>query len=178
MIINYRSTIGTKILNFDSGELLGIITDIIVDTDTGKIEACWIKPISSPFSDAVIQSCDIVEWKKNIYIRDESAICDPAEVVKLSEILTKNTLIIGNNTENKSGERYGKVVDYDFDTKTFFIKKILSIKSFFWIFIKKESIFSYNSIIEVLQDKIIIKDLAEKKETVLNGKLVDTPDAV
>ena len=85
MIKNHRSIIGTSVLHFDDGSLLAVLRDVIIDPDTGKIEAFWVKPLSLPIANAVIQSQDIVEWKKNIYLKNESVIADPADIIKVTD---------------------------------------------------------------------------------------------
>jgi sporulation protein YlmC with PRC-barrel domain len=176
MIKHYSSIIGTPVLNFDDGSLLAVIEDIIVDPETGKIEAFWVKPLTLAISDAIIQSQDIVEWKKNVYVKNESFISDPAEIIKISEILAKKVYLIGNKVKNQKGKNYGKVYDLDFSCDTFYVRQIYARRSVFGIFKYESRIFSFDSIIEITDKAIIIDDeTTKKREVIENAFIKDKP---
>ena len=175
MIKEYQSIIGTPILHFEQGGLLALLKDIIIDPDTGRVEAFWVKPLTLPMGNAVLQSQDIVEWKKNIYIKDDSVISDPADIIKVTEVLSKNTYVIGNRVQNQAGLYYGKVYNIDFNTKTFYLRQIHVQKSILGLISYERRIFSYDSIIEITPSVIIIDDKAVKKEEVVKSDLKDKP---
>ena len=176
MIKFYSTIIGTPVLNFDDGSLLAVLQDVVVDPETGKIEAFWVKPLALSISDAIIQSSDIAEWKKNIYVKNESVISDPAEIIKITEILTKKTYVIGNRVRNQKGKNYGRVYDLDFNTDTFYVRQIYVQKSIFGIFKYLNRIFSFDSIIEVTEKAIIIDDeTSKKREVIEEGFVKDKP---
>ncbi|MBU0577321.1 PRC-barrel domain-containing protein [Patescibacteria group bacterium] len=175
MINDYKSIIGTPILDFDDGNPLAMLKDVIIDPDTGKIEAFWVKPLTILASDAVIQSQDIVEWKKNIYVKDDSVIADPADIIRISDILSRATYIIGNRVQNEEGEFYGRVYNIDFDTETFYLKQIYVEKSILGLISLGRRIFSFDSIVEVLPGSIIVKDKATKKEKIIKTNLIEDP---
>jgi sporulation protein YlmC with PRC-barrel domain len=172
MIKNYSSIIGTPVLNFDDGSLLAVMEDVIVDPETGKIEAFWVKPLTLPIADAILQSQDIAEWKKNVYIKNESLISDPDEVIKITDILTKNIYVIGNKVKNQKGKNYGRVYDLDFNCDTFYVRQIHAQKSVLGIFKYESRIFSFDSIIEMTEEAIIIDDETSKKREVVEGAFV------
>ena len=178
MIKDYKSIIGIPILNFNDGNPLAILKDVIIDPDTGKIEAFWVKPLTIFASNAVIQSQDIVEWKKNIYIKNDSVITDPADIIKISDILSKATYIIENRVQNEEGELYGKVYNIDFDTKTYYLKQIYVQQSILGLINFSKRIFPFDSIIEVLPEVIIVSDKATKKEKVIESNLIKDAPAI
>ncbi len=77
MIKFFSEIVGTPILDHSTGGLLGLIKDMIIDPDTGKIEAFWVKPATVPIVDGVIQVKSILEWKKNVYIKSDRDIAEP-----------------------------------------------------------------------------------------------------
>jgi len=162
MIRSYRQIVGNPILSHEDGVLLALIQDVIIHPDTGKIEAFWVKPLTLPIKNAVLQSSSILEWKKNIYIKDEREIAEPEDIIKISEIFSRNTFFVGNQVKNESEEFLGKVCDLDFDTKKFYLKNLYTQKSFFG-FRYQPRTFSYDSIIKVLPEYILVKDVEEKK---------------
>ncbi len=102
MTKEYRSIIGTPVFHFDDGSLLAIIKDIIIDPDTGKVEAFWVKPMALPLKHAVLQSQDIVEWKKNVYVKDDSAIAEAGEIIRIVDLLSRKTYVSATRYKGKA----------------------------------------------------------------------------
>ncbi|MBN1258232.1 PRC-barrel domain-containing protein [Candidatus Peregrinibacteria bacterium] len=172
MLKTYLSILGSQIIDFDDGSSLGLIRDVIVDPDTGKIEAFWVKPFTLPLKHAVLQSQDIIEWKKHVYVRGESCISDPAEIIKVADILTRHTYVIGNRVRGQSGKKYGRVFSLDFDASQYYIRNIYVQKSFFGFFSYNKRVFSFDSILEILPDMILLNDDAAVKAKVIENSLV------
>ena len=174
MVREYLGIIGTHIVREEDGEVLALLKDIIINPDTGKIEAFWVKPMNHPFSDAILLTDDIIEWKKHIYVKDEKAISSPGDIIRIEEILSRNSLFIGNRVRTKKGENIGFVYDLEFDDRKFYLKKLYTQKIFL-IFRYDLRLFFYESIIEVLPEAIVVKDTvkkAEEKATAKEGKPV------
>ena len=171
MIRDYRKIIGNRVVHHDDGTVLALVQDIVIHPDTGKVEAFWVKPLFFPISNAILQSGLILEWKKNIYVRDESVIADPADIIKITEILSRNTLFIGNVVKNESGEIVGTVYDLAFDDQKFYLRTLYVQKSFLG-FKYSSRMFSYDNIIKVLPEYILVKDIEEKKVEAEEGALV------
>lgn len=168
MLHEYRKILGTHIVHQTEGSVLALVNDIIIHPDTGKVEAFWVKSISIPIANAILRVDDILEWKKNIYVRDERAITDPADIIRVSEILSRNTFFIGNQVKSESGQYLGKVYDLSFDGKSFSIKQLFTQKIFLF-FAFETRIFDYSSVIEVLPEYITVKNMEAKKEKAEEG---------
>jgi len=162
MIKSYKEIIGTPILKNQDGELLGIIYDVIIDPETGKIEAFWIKCSTLPIGNGILQNSSILDWKYKIYIKGEQEISLPDEIIKITEILSKKILFIGNTVRNESGDRLGKIYDLEFDTTNYLIKNLYSSKIFLGFKFNKR-IFSFENIIEALPDHILVKDIQSRE---------------
>lgn len=162
MIKTYRQIIGTPIVRQEDGAILALIQDIIIHPDTGKIEAFWVKALALPIPNAIIQTESILEWKKNIYIKDEREIADPEDIIKVSEILSRNTLFIRNQVKNEAGKIYGKIYDLDFNVDKLYLRNLYVQKSFLG-FKFEQHIFHHDNIIKVLPEYILVKDIEEKK---------------
>ena len=174
MIKTYRQIIGTPIVRQEDGAILALIQDIIIHPDTGKIEAFWVKALALPMPNAILQTESILEWKKNIYIKDEREIADPSDIIKISETLSRNTLFIGNLARNEAGEIFGGVYDLDFDVNKLFLKNLYVQKSFLG-FKYNQRMFHYDNIIKVLPEYILVKDIEEKKVKVEKPALDKQP---
>jgi len=175
VIKEYTSIIGATILHFDEGTLLAFVRDIVADPDTGKIEAFWVKPLTVPINNAVIQSQDILEWKKNIYIRNDSVISEPADIIRISDILAKKTYVIGNRVQNEAGDYYGKVYNIDFKTDTFYIRQIYVQKSILGLINYDVRIFSFDNIIQITPSAVIVDDKTAQKEKSVKPILAEDP---
>jgi len=162
MIIAYNKVIGTLVLRHEDGEVVALIKDVIIHPDTGRIEGFWARPLTLPIKNAVIQSDTILEWKKNIYIRHEEEIAEPEDIIKISEILSRNTLFIGNQVKNEAQEVLGTVYDLDFDTSKLYLRNLYVQKSFLG-FKYGQRVFNYDNIIKILPEYILVKDIKDKK---------------
>lgn len=163
----FSEIIGTPVLGHADGNPLALISDIIIHPDTGKIEAFWVKPLTLPISNAVIKSDSILEWKKNVYIKDDREIAEVSDIIRISEIITRNTFFVGNNVQNESGEPLGYVYDLDFDTTKLYLNNIYTNKSFLFFFKYEQRVFSFDSILKVIPEYILVKDVQEKKDVIL-----------
>jgi len=160
--------IGSKVLDFDTGEPLAILNFPIVNPDAGVIEAFWVKPLNIGMANAVVQVGNIVKFKKNIYIKSENVIADPSDIIRLSEMLSEKRRFINAPVRNEAGDGYGKVVDLSFDTETYMVKQIYVEKTVLGLIPTDRRIFGWDRIIEVLEDGIIIDDSSEEKEIVMS----------
>lgn len=162
MLREYSKIIGNKIVSQEKGQLLGLLKDIIIQPDTGKVEGFWVKPLTIPISDAVMSLSSVLEWKKQIYIKDEGEFAEAGDILKISDILSRNILYIGNRVRSEEGGDLGQVVDLVFDDQKGYVKQIMIEKTAL-IFAYHKRIFSFESIIEVLPEYILVKDKQAKK---------------
>lgn len=172
VVQQFNQIIGMPIVGFEDGSPLAMIKDIIIHPDTGKIEGFWVKPLTLPIKDGILLSDSILEWKKNVYIKDEREIAEPDEIIKIEEVLARETYFIGNTVKNESEEVIGKVFDVDFDTKKYYLKNIYIEKSIIG-FKHSQRMLPYDSIIKVLPEYILVKDIKDKKETVEGRVMLD-----
>lgn len=172
---NYKQIRGTPVVQFDSGDLLAIIEDIIINPDDGKIEAFWVKPAYLPVNHAVLLSQSIIKWGQKIYIKNEDEISPAEDLIKISEILSREILFVGNQVKNEAKEDLGWIYDLVFDNQKWYLKSIYTAKYFLGIKYHKR-IFSYDSIIEAFPDYILVKDIQAVK--IKEGIVVDSNEKI
>ena len=165
--------IGTKVLEFDSGDLLGMVSGIVIDPDSGMVEAFWVRPATIPVRSAILRTSDILELKKNLYIKSDQVLAQAEDVIRVNEIIEDGRKFLGSLVQNEGGDSYGRCDDLSFDTETYALKQIHSRKSFLGLITLDERLFSYENIIKVLPGQILISDDAKEKE----GVIVTTPEA-
>jgi uncharacterized protein YrrD len=172
MIKDFRSLVGAKILEFDSGQVLGLVSGMIIHPDTGMVEAFWVKPLTVPLKTAILKTSDILEFKKHLYVKDERVFAHADDIIRINEILDEDREFLGNRIQSETGLSYGKCVNLTFDTQTYALKQIYSRRSILGLITMDERIFSYNDIIRVLPEGIIVNDDSTKKE----GVMASTPE--
>ena len=176
MIQEYLSIIGTQIHQHNNGNILAVLKDVIINTDTGKIEAIWVKPLTVHLSNAVIRTSDIIEWKKRIYIKGDTAISDPEDIIRISEILARNILVIDSRVENQQGDYLGDVYSFDFDSESMMLRFIYTEKKALGLISHQKGLFSYKNIIEIKESVIIVDDKTLVKDEVTEaGVIEDSP---
>ncbi len=165
MILTYKDIVGSPVMLFDEGNMVAIVKDVIINPNNGKLEALWVKALTDEvIGDGILRTQDIVEWKNNLYIKDAHVISEPGDVLAIDEILDQNILFIGNNVQNEIGESLGSVYGAEFDTKSLYLKAIYTAQAILFFKFNKR-IFSYDSIINVTEDLIVVKDKQTKAET-------------
>jgi len=171
MIRTQSQIIGNPVLREGDGETVALMQDAIIHPDTGKIEGFWVKPLTLPVKSAVIPSESILEWKKNVYVKDEREIAEPEDIIKIAEILSRDTLFMGNQVKNEEGLYLGRVFDLDFDTEKFYLRNLYTQKSFL-LFKYDPRLFNYDAIIQTTPDYIVVQELESKKEKVKNTSIL------
>lgn len=167
MIRRYTSIIGMPLLDFDEGQTLALLRDIIVNPNNGKIEAFWVKPVGNMFANLIVQTQDIMEWKKKIYIRNEGMMANPEDVLRVVEVLEQKTPIVDQVVMGQSGQSYGVVSDLEFDDSTYGLRQIYVQKRFLSLFAYAQVQFSFKKILEITSEKIVVDDDARSKSAVV-----------
>jgi len=173
MIKDFKSLVGAKILEYSSGQVLGLVSGVVIHPDTGVVEAFWVKPLTLPIKSAVLKASDVLEFKKHLYIKDDRVLAQANDIIRINEILDDGREFLGANVVSETGAPYGKCTNLTFDTVTYLLKQIYVQRVFLSLYVLDERIFSYGDIIRVLPGEIIVNDDIGKKETLLGT----TPEA-
>lgn len=163
MIHQRGKIIGTPVLGFADGQPLGIVEDVIIHPDTGKVEALWVKPLTLPYAHAVLPVEAILSWKKNLYVSGDGALSEPDEVIRIAETLSRKEKFVGNRVRSESGKGFGRVYDLDFDTRSMMLRYLFVDKSFLGFKFQRR-FFHFDNIVQVLPDVILVKDEEAKAE--------------
>jgi len=168
MMKDIKTIVGTKIVHEETGDTLGFLNLPIINPDTGVIEAFWVKPASITIGASILQTSDILSFKKNIYIRSRDRITDPSDVIRITEILDDGRRFMGSSVKSEKGNVYGHVYNVTFSTETYVIRQIYAKRSVLGLLNYKRRIFAYDSVIKVLPGEIIINDDSSVKKGVID----------
>lgn len=150
----YSQTIGTTVLT-TSGIAVGRIAEVVIEPETGKVVGFLL----GSRSQNVIAPNDIVFWEDQIFIHDEDDILETNEILNVQHTLQKNIPIMQNKVYTKKGTLLGKVYDVAINPKLFVMTKIVVAKNILGLFPYDEKIIVHGDILEIKQDRIIVKDL-------------------
>ena len=150
----YTKIVGTPIFEDDGLRPVTTIKDVVVDPETGKL----VGLVVNSSKNLVITPLDILSWQDGMYISGRDAIIHGSEVLRLKKIQESGIRIFNNRVETQSGKYLGKVVDFSVDNNLFTIKKLYVSKGFLGLIRYDSKIIPYRNIIEILADKIIVKE--------------------
>jgi uncharacterized protein YrrD len=169
----YSTIIGTHVFEDDALRPLTTIKDVVLDPERGKI-IVFIVDINK---NLVIAPIDVLSWSYAIKIRDASIIIEGNEILRVEEVQKKGIRVVYNRVETENGLYLGKVYDFSVDEKTFELRKIFVAKGILGIFRYDSKIISAKNIIEVLPEKIVVKNTLEPVKEETEGK-VSIKDAI
>lgn len=156
----YTKIVGTPVYA-DSPRPLTTVKDVIMDPEQGKLLAFVVNQNKK----LVILPMDILSWEEVIRIHNHDVIINAHEVLRIEEVQKMNTPIMSSRVETKSGEYLGKVYDLTIDNNTFMLQKIFVAKGLLGLFRYDSRIISAKNIIEILPNKIVVKeDMRKIKE--------------
>lgn len=155
----YRQTVGSPVLT-SAGESLTRVRDIILDVDTGRVVGFFVMKEK----DKVVAPSDILEWNSTIVVHDANDIVEADEVIKIAEVLEKGVTLMKKKVYTKSGDYVGKVLDYGMNNKFFELTCIITAQSFLGLIFWDRRIIAAKDIIEIKEDRVIVKDLVTPVE--------------
>ena len=157
-----RSTVlGTEVIDAEDHHVQGVVADLLIDTDRGKILALLIK---RPFARELLalQEQDIISWGQRVHIRQAEVLGPLNEVVRLQPYLEDKRPIIGQRIRTKSGVKLGRCSDFQLNPETRMIEWIFPRK-----FFRKGLALPASDILEITPQAIIVKDQGPKGEEVV-----------
>lgn len=157
----FSKIVGTPIYIDDNLRPVSKVKDVLVDPTNGKILGIFTDTNQKKF----ISYLDILRWGDIVRINDVSVIIDAHDVLRVEHILKSGIMIYRNNVETQEGEHLGKVMDYSVDVNNSQLKKLYVSRELLGMFRFSSRIINAKDIVEVLKDKIVVKDnLAFVKE--------------
>jgi hypothetical protein len=166
MHILYSTAIGTEIIDEVHHEIHGIVSDLLIDPDNGKLIAA-IASISNTDDPYAVQMNDVVSWGQRLHIGSPNALGPLDDFVRLQEVLSDRRTFIRQRIVSESGNYFGKCVDVQFNGQSFMIEWIFPRKYF-----RKGIALPASDIIEVTDKAIRIKNQLPKEERILSDELL------
>ena len=158
----------SKLSNFpvlsvqDSGRIATIVRPII-DPDNLQIIAFRAFGAIGENGGNILDAKSIREYSNlGVVIDSRDEFVNDTDVVKIKNVLELNFDLIGLKVETKKGSKLGRIIDYTVTENDFLVQQVIVKRPTIKSFLDPELTIPRAEIIEVTDDKIIVKD-EEKK---------------
>ena len=141
-------------------EMLGALSGILIDPDTGRIEGFFVheKALLSS-GDSFLSTVDILHWGARIVVRSRDVLAPVEERIRLRPLLASPRPLLGQRIVTEGGQFLGRCGDVQFSTKDFRIE---------WLFPRRWWRFGIpipvSQIIDVRREAVVVRDLVVPTE--------------
>ncbi len=147
------------VLSLRTGAPVAQVMSALINPNNLKIEGFYCSDRFSG-SQLVLLYQDIREFMgKGYIVNDHDVLSEPAELVRLSEVIKINFELIGKPVVTTAKEKVGKVSDYAVEIETMYIQKLYVSQSILKNFTGGSLSIDRSQINEVTDKKIIINEL-------------------
>ena len=151
--------INKPVMSLRTGAEVGRVVSAIINPDNLKIEGFYCK---DRFSNKllVLMFQDIRELlPKGFIINDHDVLSEPADLVRLKDVLALNYELIGKSVVTTNKQKVGKVSDYAVEVETMYIQKLYATQSILKSFTGGNLSIDRSQVREVTDTKIVIYEL-------------------
>lgn len=163
MLVIGSKLIGQNVLSLQVGGQIASTVEPIIDPSNLKIIAYTLAgPLVDKSPENVLLTNDIREFSTMGFIIDAiDDLVDPNEIIKIRDILKLNFKLIGHRVETQKGKKIGKVIDFTVDSATFSIYQLIVKRPALKALNDPELTINRSQIVEIDDDKVIIKNEEE-----------------
>ncbi|HVV25693.1 MAG TPA: hypothetical protein VHC21_01505 [Candidatus Saccharimonadales bacterium] len=148
-----------QVLSLRTGAPIAAVTAPIINPNNLKIEGFYCQDRFDK-KQLILLYQDIRDMLPQGYVvNDHDVLSEPAELVRLKDILALNFELIGKQVVTVSKEKVGKVSDYAVEVETMFIQKIYVSQSIMKSFTGGSLSIDRTQINEITPRRVIINDL-------------------
>lgn len=165
MLKLYESIPGINVMSLRTGSPVGNIIRPIINPNNLYIEGWFVKEPRNN-DQLILLSNDIRDvLPQGFAINDYEVLSQPSELIRLKELMELNFKLINLKVSSEGGKTYGKINDYAFETKNFYIQKLYVGQSLVKNFSGGSLSIDRSQIIEVTNRRVVIEDPSEKSRS-------------
>lgn len=158
------------ILSVQAGGVVAETGKAIIDPENLKIIGFFVKGGVVGREEKVLSVSSIREYSRAGMVVDSAdEFMGREEIVKIAKVLELNFSLVGLKVETKKGSQLGKIADFTVASEDFLVQQIIVRRPALKALIDPELTISRKEIVEVTDDKIVVKDeeqvLKKKAET-------------
>jgi len=159
------------------GALVGFVEDLIINPDSGELAGLLVREGFGKKQLKTLGAKDVLGISTDFYlISNYTDLGEIDEIVRLKQIMDKETKIVGNKVYTFSGTYLGRVFDYTVDLHSFVISRIYVGGKTLGAF-GKQYIIGYAQIISIEKDRITVDDAFAKVKKPTLVKVGHVPSA-
>lgn len=162
MLKLYESFRGCPVMSLRIGGPVAIVITPIINPNNLYIEGWYVEDNRS-HEQLILLSGDVRDvLPQGLAINDHEVFSQADELIRLKDILTLNFDLIGLHVVSQSGQNYGKVNDFAFETQNFYIQKIYVSRPLVKSLTGGALSVDRSQIIEITNKRIVIEDPTEE----------------
>ena len=166
MLLVSEFLLNATVLSLRTGGVIGETTGYLINPNNLKVEGFWCNYIATSHPLILLEQ-DIRDIStKGILVNDHDVLSEPEELIRLKDILQLNFTLLNKSVETKNKEKVGKVKDFSIETKSYYVEKLYVTKPIYQNLAGGQISIDRNQIIEVTDNKIIIKELLKPVKAV------------
>jgi len=181
MLMVGSSLIDYPVLSLHLGGLASHTINPVIDPESLSIIAYQLndREIDDPEAGDILMIEDVRELSDNGFIIDSTdRLVERSEVIRLDKVMDLDFKLIGLKVVTKDGKKLGKIIDYTVDTGTFSIFQLIVQRPLLDAIVDPELTINRSQIVEINDDKIIIKHDKQKVRLQKNTKKDFVPNYV
>lgn len=141
------------------GEIARLVAPVIDPNDLKVIAYTVSGPLIGHEVGNILEVRDIREAAEIGFIIDSAdKLVNQTDVIRLDKIMRLNFHLIGHKVVTKRGTKLGKVIDFTLNPDTFMIQQLVVKRPFTKAFFDPELLIGRSEIVEVDDDKVVVKD--------------------
>lgn len=150
-----------SVLSLRTGGKIGVAIEPIINPNNLKIEA-WSAKDTREKGDFVLPTGEVREFiSKGLVVNDHDALTRPEDMVRLTPVMNINFILLGKSVVTEDNRKIGKISDYSVDDG-YYVKKMYVTPPLLKSFSTEQLIIDRDSVVEVTDKKIVIKESREK----------------
>lgn len=178
MQVRFSIARGQQVSLDESGEVLGFISNILVDPDKGMVVGFFVS-VAAGFTGSkalFLSTNDIVRWGTAAFIKRATALAEPSEFLRVQNVLEDPRTVLGQQMVTKSGTKLGRCKDVQFDTLHFRVHWFFPKTLLHW-----GTPVPASDVLEITKKQILVRDplipIVEEEEKVPEVALPRMPEA-
>ncbi len=157
MLKLYENFPGTSVLSLRVGRPVAVVIEPIINPNNLFIEA-WRVQDNQSKAVLVLLTQDIRDLlTQGLAIDDFDVLTEEKDLIRLQETIKLKFKLEGLKVKDENGQSYGKVIDFAFEAKSFYIKKIYAAQPLVKSISGNSLTIDRTQILEITDREIIIE---------------------
>lgn len=156
MHVRLSTSLHTPVFERDGDEVLGFLSGLLLQPDTGAIEGIYVEaPRFLARDQYFCPAMDIIHWGASIEVRGADSLAPPGEHIRLQTLFEDGRTILGQLIRTEGGRPLGHCKDLQFDTERMQVEWLFPKRLWRW-----GVALPLSDVVEVRREAVIVRDPA------------------